>query len=103
VEDAHVTESCQHRRGCLAGASVCLMTEVHGDTLSLLSQHGQPLVIAYKHSVKQVTPVSLSSRCHVQAAYVHMLSVSSVFAESMFASLAVQACNGGDAVCASVL
>ena len=51
----------------------CLLfsvTEVHGDKLSMLSPDGQPLVIPYKHSVKQVMPVSLSCQCHVQAVFV---------------------------------
>ena len=54
----------------MAGASMSSLTEVHGDKLSLLSQDGQPLVIPYKHRVKQVMPVSLSCRCHVQAVFI---------------------------------
>ena len=66
----------------MAGASMSSLTEVHGDKLSLLSQDGQPLVIPYKHRVKQVMPVSLSCRCHVQAVFSRQLEACTVSASS---------------------
>ena len=43
MEDADVAERGNQRGGCLAGASMSSVREVHGDQLSLLSPDGQPL------------------------------------------------------------